>query len=198
MTIELSIPGGGPVLQGDKVRLRLPRRSDYAMWSSVRADSRTFLEPWEPKWSPDELSRRAYSRRLRQYKAERKRRTGLTFFIFENAAESLAGGISLSNIRRGASQSAQIGYWMGVRFAGRGLMTEAVNLVTAHAFDTLLLHRIEAACIPGNTRSSRVLEKAGFEREGLLHSYLRINGEWQDHYLYAKVRETARSGRNGD
>lgn len=198
MKIELSILGGGPVLQGEQVRLRLPRRSDYSMWSSVRADSRSFLEPWEPKWLPDELSRRAYARRLGQYKAERRQKTGLTFFIFEKNTRKLAGGISLSNIRRGASQSAQIGYWMGVRHAGQGLMTEAVNLVVGHAFDTLLLHRIEAACIPGNTRSSRVLEKAGFHREGLLRSYLRINGEWKDHNLYAKVRETARTGRMGD
>jgi ribosomal-protein-alanine N-acetyltransferase len=80
---------------------------------------------------------------------------------------------------------------MGSHFAGKGIMTEAVDLVVGHAFDTLLLHRVEAACIPGNAPSARVLEKAGFLREGLLHSYLRICGEWHDHELYAKVRKKA-------
>ena len=68
-------------------------------------------------------------------------------------------------------------------------MTEAVKLVSHFAFDTLRLHRIEAACIPDNARSIRVLEKAGFRREGLLRSYLRINGIWQDHYLYARIAD---------
>ncbi|TIM75611.1 MAG: GNAT family N-acetyltransferase, partial [Mesorhizobium sp.] len=75
------------------------------------------------------------------------------------------------------------------RYSGRGLMTDAVKVVTRFAFDTLRLHRIEAACIPDNARSIRVLEKAGFRREGLLRSYLRINGIWQDHYLYARIED---------
>jgi ribosomal-protein-alanine N-acetyltransferase len=78
---------------------------------------------------------------------------------------------------------------MGERFAGRGLMVEALGLVIDHCFDTLRLHRLEAACIPSNNRSVRVLEKAGFRREGLLHSYLKINGVWQDHYLYALIAD---------
>ena len=82
-----------------------------------------------------------------------------------------------------------IGYWIGERYAGRGLMVDAVRLLVRHAFDTLRLHRIEAACIPDNTRSVRVLEKAGFRREGLLRSYLRINGEWHDHYIYALIAD---------
>ena len=66
-------------------------------------------------------------------------------------------------------------------------MPEALKLLTKHAFDTLRLHRLEAACIPDNHRSIRVLEKAGFQREGLLRSYLRINGVWQDHFIYGLI-----------
>lgn len=198
MRPEFDILGRGPILHGKRVMLRPPRRSDYSMWSCLRAESRSFLEPWEPSWSPDELTRPAYHRRLRQYWAERRCNTGLAFFIFATESGALAGGISLSNIRRGASCSAQMGYWMGSRYAGKGIMPEAVDLVIGHAFDTLLLHRIEAACIPGNTRSARVLEKSGFLREGLLHSYLRICGEWQDHILYAKVRDSSPAGAKGD
>jgi ribosomal-protein-alanine N-acetyltransferase len=191
MTFDFGFFRRGPVLAGDRVTLRPARRSDYQAWSSLRAESRSFLEPWEPNWSDDELARSAYHRRLRHYNIERRRKTALTFFIFKNDSRELAGGISLTNIRRGASQSAQLGYWIGARHAGNGLMPEAVGLVVGHAFDKLLLHRIEAACIPGNMRSVRVLEKAGFQREGLLRSYLRICGEWQDHELYARVRGDA-------
>ena len=66
-------------------------------------------------------------------------------------------------------------------------MTDAVNVLVRFAFDRLRLHRVEAACIPDNVRSIRVLEKAGFRREGLLRSFLKINGSWQDHYLYARI-----------
>ena len=75
-------------------------------------------------------------------------------------------------------------------------MLEALRLVIPYAFETLRLHRIEAACIPDNARSVRVLEKAGFQREGLLRSYLRINGSWQDHYLYALVCRRSAAARH--
>lgn len=82
---------------------------------------------------------------------------------------------------------------MGERYAGRGLMQAAMKLALSHAFDTLKLHRLEAACIPDNARSIRVLENAGFRREGLLRSYLRINGVWRDHLLYALIAEEHRA-----
>ena len=66
-------------------------------------------------------------------------------------------------------------------------MTDAVRTLVQYGFDRLDLHRLEAACIPGNLRSVRVLEKAGFAREGLLKSYLKINGQWQDHLLFARI-----------
>ena len=80
-----------------------------------------------------------------------------------------------------------IGYWMGERYAGQGAMFDALQCVIPFAFTTLRLHRLEAACIPSNKRSVRLLEKAGFQREGLLRSYLCINGSWHDHYLYARI-----------
>ncbi len=169
--------------------LRLPRSKDYAEWARLRNESRAFLEPWEPRWARDELERSAWRQRLRRYRNDFASGAGVPFFIFETGTGALAGGITVSNIRHGVSQSANIGYWMGERFAGRGLMAEAVGLVVGHCFRRLRLHRLEAACIPENNRSVRVLEKAGFEREGLLHSYLKINGIWQDHYLYALVAD---------
>ena len=78
---------------------------------------------------------------------------------------------------------------MGAPYAGRGYMTAAVNTVLPFAFGTLRLHRVEAACIPGNAASIRLLEKTGFQREGFARQYLCINGVWQDHLLFARLRD---------
>jgi len=176
-----------PALKGERIALRMPMPGDYREWSALRGESRAFLEPWEPRWTPEELERATWRHRMHRYRDDYMQGLAIAFFIFERPGGRLAGGITLGNIRHGVSQSAHIGYWIGERYAGRGLMTEAVRLVARFAFDTLRLHRIEAACIPGNVRSIRVLEKAGFRREGLLRSYLNINGFWQDHYLYARI-----------
>lgn len=176
-----------PALKGDKVTLRFPTANDYREWAALRGSSRAFLERWEPRWMPDELDRTAWRHRIGRYREDYAQGTAIALFIVEKASGKLVGGITLGNIRHGVCQSAHIGYWMGERYAGRGLMTDALNVLVRFGFDTLKLHRIEAACIPDNARSIRVLEKAGFQREGLLRSYLRINGSWQDHYLYARI-----------
>lgn len=191
------MPASALVLAGKSILLRPPAYRDFARWAEARRQSREFLRKWEPEWANDELSRRAWRSRIAHVKRERKRGTGYAFLLFDSQGAELRGGITLSNIRRGVSQSAQIGYWMHVDHAGKGYMAEALGLIIAFAFERLLLHRIEAACIPGNERSIGLLEKAGFQREGLLKSYLRINGEWQDHYLYANVHDTGSKGPGG-
>lgn len=176
-----------PALKGERVILRVPVAGDYAQWAQLRRDSRTFLEQWEPLWAEDELERSGWRKRLTRYREDLAQGIAISFLILDSRSSTLLGGITLSNIRHGVAESGNIGYWMGERYAGQGVMVDAVRLVAEHAFSTLGLHRIEAACIPGNQRSMRVLEKAGFRREGLLRSYLRINGIWQDHYLYALI-----------
>ncbi|MBX3575982.1 MAG: GNAT family N-acetyltransferase [Rhizobiaceae bacterium] len=187
-----------PALTGRRVKLRLPMARDYREWAALRGESRSFLEPWEPRWTADELDRAAWRQRLGRYREDFAAGVAVPFFIFERNSGQLVGGITLGNIRQGVAQSGHIGYWIGARYAGQGLMLEAVRLLATYAFETLRLHRIEAACIPDNARSMRVLEKAGFRREGLLRSYLRINGIWQDHYLYALIAgDTAAGGTKG-
>ena len=78
----------------------------------------------------------------------------------------LVGGLTLANVRRGVAQAGSLGYWMGEPYARRGFMTAAVNALIPFAFGALRLHRLEAACIPSNVASVRLLEKTGFTREG--------------------------------
>jgi ribosomal-protein-alanine N-acetyltransferase len=175
-------------IEGKLVRLRTPVAGDFMEWSALRGESRDFLTPWEPSWAPDELTRAAYRRRLRRYVQAERAGTGMMFFVFDRKTGELTGGCQLSNIRQGIAQSAaSLGYWMGKKHAGKGLMTDAVVTLVRHAFDRLGFHRIEAACLPGNVASRRVLTKAGFSAEGTARKYLRINGEWQDHLLFAII-----------
>ncbi len=166
--------------------------SDFAGWASLREQSREFLTPWEPTWPDDDLTKSAFRLRIRRFQEEIAAGTGYPFFIFRGSDNRIVGGITLGNIRRGVGQSGMIGYWSGAPFAGKGYMTEALSLVIPFAFDQLRLHRLEAACIPHNVRSIRLLEKAGFQREGLLRSYLKINGFWQDHLLFALIESDKR------
>jgi [ribosomal protein S5]-alanine N-acetyltransferase len=172
-------------LLGERIVLREPMGRDYAAWAALRQGSRAFLEPWEPQWTRDELERGAYRERLARYRKERRDGSGYVYFIFLRHGMQLAGGITLGHLRRGVAQCGVIGYWMGECFAGKGYMSEAVSVIKRHAFGALALHRLEAACIPENERSVRLLKNAGFELEGHLRSYLKINGQWRDHLLFS-------------
>lgn len=87
------------------------------------------------------------------------------------------------------AQMASIGYWTGTPYVRRGYMTEAVKAALEFCFTQLGLHRVEAACIPDNVASRGLLEKIGFRMEGEASAYLKINGDWRDHLLYAILRE---------
>ena len=184
----------GPVVRGEGVTLRAPRGSDYEAWAALRQLSHAYLQPWEPTWPEDDLTRPAFKRRLAIYARESDAGNAWPFFIFD-VDQTLVGAITLSNVRRGVAESGTLGYWIGRPFAGRGHATAAVRGLVAHAFDDLRLHRVEAACVPTNLASRRVLEKAGFTLEGQARAYLKINGAWADHLLFGVVNDGA--GRGG-
>ena len=183
-------PGGRePVLQGDAVYLRYPQMSDFSHWSALRDESREFLAPWEPTWAADELTRSAFRRRIRRYQREIRSDLAYPFFVFRKDDNLLMGGCTLSNVRRGVTQSAAIGYWIGERYARHGHMYAALTAIIPFAFQVLALHRIEAACIPENGASRALLLKVGFREEGRARRYLQINGEWRDHVLFALLED---------
>jgi ribosomal-protein-alanine N-acetyltransferase len=169
--------------------LRMPTFADYAAWAALRAVSRAHLAPVEPQWTFDELSRMSFRHRVRRYQRDAKEDLGYAFFIFRESDGELLGGLTFSNVRRGVTQAAALGYWIGAPHARKGYMKTAVSAALGYAFDSLRLHRIEAACLPNNTASIRVLEGARFRREGLARRYLKINGIWQDHILFALLEE---------
>ena len=180
-------PESGLRVEGEGVLLRPPRASDYAEWRELRAVSRAFLQPWEPTWPADDLSRAAFRRRLLAYARDRDAGLAYPFFIYRSSDEALTGGITLSNVRRGVAQMGSVGYWCGRPFTRQGLTLAAVRALSEFAFRTLALHRLEAACIPDNAPSRTLLKKAGFAEEGFAQAYLKINGAWRDHVLFGQL-----------
>ncbi len=178
-------------IDGRNVYIRPPADHDWGDWAQLREASRDFLTPWEPTWPADCLTRAAYRRRLRHYAEEWHGGIGYAFFVFARADDGLRGGITLSNVRRGVAQTGTLGYWVGKPFARQGVMSDALRCMLRFAFDHLRLHRVEAACLPRNAASRGVLTRTGFREEGFAPKYLKINGTWEDHLLFAILENEA-------
>ena len=176
----------------DRLVLRPPQHGDYRAWSALRRDSAAFLQPWEPTWANDHLSRKSFTNRV--YWAQRSITggTAVPLFLIRKSDDMLLGAITLDNIRRGPAQAGTTGYWIGEPFARAGYMREAIGAVIHYAFQTLDLSRIEAGCLPENTPSRRLLENCGYKYEGVAQSYLQIAGRWRNHVLYANLRHDRR------
>src|SRR5215813_5907230 len=172
-TVAFSEPS--PALDGNGVILRPPQPGDFAEWAALRETSRAFLTPWEPIWPTDDLTRSAFRRRLRRYSEDQRSDQAYTFFIYRKSDSALVGGLTLANVRRGVAQTGSLGYWIGAPYTRQGYMAAAVRSMLPFSFVTL-----------------RLLEKCGFVREGYARQYLCINGTWQDHVLYARLRDDLR------
>ena len=192
-TINFSEPL--PTIEGNGVMLRTPQIADFEEWAVLRETSRDFLTPWEPTWPVDDLTRAAFRRRVKRYAEDLRTDQGYAFLITRSSDGALVGGLTFANIRRGVAQAGSLGYWTGLPFVRQGYMTAAVRAVIPFAFMSLRLHRLEAACIPTNTGSIRLLEKTEFVREGYAREYLCINGIWQDHLLYGRLNDGSGYGK---
>ncbi|CTQ48260.1 GNAT family N-acetyltransferase [Jannaschia donghaensis] len=181
-----------PRIQTERMILRLPQHGDYRAWAALRESSATFLQPWEPEWAADHLSRKSFTNRV--YWASRSHGQGsaLALFLTRKSDDTIMGAITLDNVRRGPAQSGTLGYWIGQSHARQGYMREAILAVSHHAFARLDLSRLEAACLEENSASRGLLERSGFKYEGVAQSYLQISGRWRNHVLYAMLRSDRR------
>ena len=171
-------------LTGKRVFLRPPKRRDALKWQKLRMSSKSFLVPWEPSWDASSCTRRAYLRYFKNSNYLANMDRAYSFLIFKTDDKTLLGGINIGNVRRGVSQSASLGYWIGEKYSRNGYMKEALKLLIPSLFVDLRLNRIEAATLEENIASKNLLKKIGFKKEGVLRKYLKINGTWRDHILY--------------
>lgn len=172
---------------GGGVYLRHPNMAEYEAWASLRLESRAFLQPWEPTWNADHLTERAYRARLSRFKKMVSADEGYPFHIFRASDNVLVGACNLTNVQRKVKQSAALGYWIGERYARQGFARASVRAACKFCFESLGIHRVEAAVRVGNEPSMALLETLGFTHEGVGRGYLKIDGDWRDHNLYAKL-----------
>jgi len=186
------IPSLSTRLLGERVLLRPPTEKDSLRLSRALEKNLAHLRPWSPS-SPPGTNPAAPVELVRSIAYQRKQwRLGRTFawLILARAnPQQLLGRITLSEIVRGSFQDAYVGYWTTRDQGRQGLATAALELVCDFAFRSANLHRVQAAVMPSNTASRRVLEKVGFRMEGVAERYLRINGHWEDHLMYALTSE---------
>ena len=180
------------MLSTDRLFLRLPEMVDHLGWVALRRDGSDQLQACEPAWSPDHFSKAAFKNRVKWARKAMEENRAIPFFIERQSDGALLGAITLDNIRFGPNKSAEVGYWMGRTFQRNGYMHEAIEVVLHYAFEQKAISRVEAACLPENKASRALLEKSGFQYEGVAKAYLEIAGSWQDHVVYAALRADRR------
>jgi ribosomal-protein-alanine N-acetyltransferase len=169
------VPGDPP--PGARVRLRVLTREDRVEFLALARESRRLHRPWTyPPERADQFDE-LYNRSRRE--------DFLCLLACEVESGAITGVFTISQIVRGAFQSAYLGYYAHERHARQGLMGEALEQVLDHAFRSLGLHRIEANIQPGNAPSIALARGAGFRLEGFSPRYLLIGGQWRDHERYA-------------
>jgi ribosomal-protein-alanine N-acetyltransferase len=168
--------------------LRALSREDAGELLRLRLENRAFLEPFEPTRAESFYTLEGQSLEIEQGIRDAAEDRAYPFGVYAEPDE-LVGGLRLSSVVRGAWHNANLGYFIGRRHNGRGAGTEAVGLALTFAFEHARLHRVQAAAMPDNIASIRVLEKNHFRREGHALRYLRIADEWRDHDIFAITRE---------
>ena len=176
-------------LLGNQCTLRTFLESDAKSLSELLTNNKYFWSTFEPLHRDEYYTEETQYKKIMEGIQLLNTNREFSFGIYDKYSQQLIGHISLYAIKRLPYSSGFIGYSMDKNFVGRGIATEAVNLVLEFAFQTINLHRVEAYVTPKNDASVRVLEKAGLVREGLLRELLFINGEWVDHYMYALLQQ---------
>lgn len=167
------------------VEVRVLRASDAEPMAAAYQRNRDHLAPWEPE-REDEFFTAAKQRQIIASKlAQHGEGSEVPFVLLDG--DSVVGALTLTGIVRGPFLSAHLGYWVDTEFNGRGIGSSAVAFAADFSRRELGLHRLQAATLPHNAASQKILKRAGFEEIGPAPSYLRIAGSWQDHILYQRI-----------
>ncbi len=198
-TTDVPSPGWPAAQVEGRVGIRPLRLRDANTWSELRVRNEQWLAPWEGRqpglpdltWE-ERHSPSGFAAMVRVLRRESKAGRCLPFAITHDG--ELAGQVTISNVVRGAFQSASMGYWVDGALAGREVTPTAVAMVLDHCFGPVGLHRVEANVRPENAPSLRLAAKVGFRREGEHARFLYIDGDWRDHVSFALTAEDVPEG----
>lgn len=174
---------------GEQIFIKFLDESDAGTLLRLELNNRDFFQRYTPLRNEDFYTLEGQLARIKEENEKRERDLCYSFGIFLVGQGELIGTVALSEVERGPLQSCWIGYCLDKYHNGKGYTTEAVRLVVSYAFRELKLHRIEAGVMPHNIRSMKVLEKAGFHKEGIARQNVKINGKWEDHQTFAIIHE---------
>jgi [ribosomal protein S5]-alanine N-acetyltransferase len=205
MAPDRAIPPLSTRLETARLVLRPPHPTDVPAVRRLLRGNAEHLRPWSPvpRAGEDPSSLTEISKGVIRQRREWTKGEAFVFFITSRSrGEAPIGRVAFTAVVRGAFLSTHLGYWIEADSQGQGLMTEAVGAAVTFAFDAVGLHRVQAAVMPTNVPSLRVLAKLGFRKEGESLRYLQIAGTWEDHHLFATTVEewaprrepTSRSG----
>lgn len=182
--------GGNVVsIKGKKCYVRTFQEKDARNLTGLVSRNKYFWSTYEPLNRPEYYTVDTQYKKIQESLYLMGSQREFTFGIYDLSTDYLIGHIALYSIKRLPYSSGFVGYAMDEAYVGKGIVTEAVELIIHFAFEEVGLHRVEAYVAPENKASIRVLEKAGFQQEGLLRKLLYINGKWVDHYMYARLEE---------
>jgi [ribosomal protein S5]-alanine N-acetyltransferase len=166
-----------PAPDGHRVELRVLERSDRDEFLRLAAESRDLHRPWT--YPPERADQ------FEELYARSRRDDCVCLLACLRDGGDIAGVLIVSQIVRGAFQSAYLGYYAHQLHSNQGYMREAMLQTVDHAFGGLALHRLEANIQPANRASVALARSAGFRLEGFSPRYLLIGGQWRDHERYA-------------
>lgn len=170
--------------ESNNVYIRHVRPQDRREFLALMCASKALHMPW----ITPPLNQATFA----QYIARTNREDHEGFVVARYSDDAIVGVVNLNNIVRGSFLSASLGYYVGAPYLGQGYMLDGLNLVKNHAFTALQLHRLEANIQPTNERSLKLVQRAGFVREGIAPAFLFLDGAWRDHERWSCVdqRET--------
>lgn len=175
------------LLEGEQCYLRILTEDDAYQFTQLLIANKEYWTEFEPRHDNTYYTVAIQRDKIRESLYQMRDRREYNFGIFDSETSLIIGQISLYSIKRLPFSSGFVGYSIDQRQTGRGIGTEALSLINQFAFEKVNLQRVEAYVSPRNVGSVKVLEKAHFQREGLLRQLLFINGVWEDHYMYAIV-----------
>lgn len=176
-------------LTGSKIFIRFLDDTDAESLLDLHIRNSDFFQKYSPTFDENYFTIESTRNYIHDTIKKREEGSGYSFGIYLKGNEKLIGTVSLFQILRGALQKCLIGYSLDKQYNGNGYTTEAVSLTVKFAFDELKLHRIEAGVMLSNIGSMRVLEKAGFHKEGIEQKGVKINGRWEDHQIMAIISD---------
>jgi ribosomal-protein-alanine N-acetyltransferase len=175
--------------------MRPAKESDLPLLFHALRENNEHLRPWSPAPLPGEkrVTLTIAAREIARWRRLWRRDDTYALYLFPREdPKTIIGRVTIGRISRGVFQNAYVGYWIDRERQGTGLMTEAMEGALAFAFRAasgLGLHRLQAAIMPRNPASIRVIEKCGFRREGYAERYLKIADCWEDHMIFAMTSE---------